>query len=307
MYNKLFQKILDSTIWSKPHGTRLVWITFLAAMDEDGFASFGDTEALAHRARVTSKEAHAAVATLQSAEPSSAIEGDDGRRIERVPGGWMVLNAAKYREIVSRQIARENTRARVAKHRLNRRATDPCNAGVTPSEAEAEADTEVREETTAASRPDPFDEFKRAYPKRAGNQPWGRALKAWNARVLQGHTAKEFIDGAARYALWARATGKEGTELVLQAATFLGPDKPFLEPWVIPEPKANGAAQAEAAWDRVMSHCKNGAYRKGPLGDNAIDAAVKTLGGYQSIAMVNTGSLPFLKRQFATALREARP
>ena len=31
-----------------------------------------------------------------------------------------------------------------------------------------------------------------------------------------------------------RATGKQGTEYVKQAATFLGPGKGFLEPWTIP-------------------------------------------------------------------------
>jgi hypothetical protein len=39
MYNKLFTKILDSTIWLENDATRLVWITFLAVMDEDGFVA----------------------------------------------------------------------------------------------------------------------------------------------------------------------------------------------------------------------------------------------------------------------------
>ena len=32
MYNKLFTKILDSTIWLEDDATRLVWITFLAVI-----------------------------------------------------------------------------------------------------------------------------------------------------------------------------------------------------------------------------------------------------------------------------------
>ena len=39
MYNKLFTKILDSTIWLESDATRLVWITFIAIMDEDGFVA----------------------------------------------------------------------------------------------------------------------------------------------------------------------------------------------------------------------------------------------------------------------------
>ena len=40
MYNKLFTKILDSSIWLAPDSARIVWLTFLAAMDEDGVVRF---------------------------------------------------------------------------------------------------------------------------------------------------------------------------------------------------------------------------------------------------------------------------
>jgi hypothetical protein len=40
MYNRLFTKILDSSIWLEADTTRIVWITMLASMDEDGFAPF---------------------------------------------------------------------------------------------------------------------------------------------------------------------------------------------------------------------------------------------------------------------------
>jgi hypothetical protein len=121
-----------------------------------------------------------------------------------------------------------------------------------------------------------------------------------------GHTWEQIIDGAARYNVFCVDTGKVGTEIVMQAATFCGPDKPFLQPWTLPRnPRANGAADASAAWDRVMSHCKTGAYRKGGLGEDRIDAAVKSIGGYATIAMGNTSQLPFFKRQFVVALKGA--
>jgi hypothetical protein len=52
--------------------------------------------------------------------------------------------------------------------------------------------------------------------------------------MAEGHTPEEFIAGAKRYADFMAAAGKVGTEYVKQAATFLGPDKPFLLPWEIP-------------------------------------------------------------------------
>ena len=53
MYNKLFTKILDSSIWLAPDSVRLVWITMIAAMDEEGNCMFACAANLAARARVT--------------------------------------------------------------------------------------------------------------------------------------------------------------------------------------------------------------------------------------------------------------
>jgi hypothetical protein len=47
------------------------------------------------------------------------------------------------------------------------------------------------------------------------------------------------LDGAHRYAAYVRAKGSEGSEYVKQAATFLGPDKPFLDLWDAPPTKAD--------------------------------------------------------------------
>ncbi|MDE2102749.1 MAG: DUF1376 domain-containing protein [Patescibacteria group bacterium] len=101
----------------------------------------------------------------------------------------------------------------------------------TNSESKAPKTGAVPRETNS----DWFLDFKLAYPRRAGDQKWATAKRAANARIREGHTAEEMIGGAKRYAIFIEATGKAGTELVKQAATFLGPDKPFLESWSPPE------------------------------------------------------------------------
>jgi hypothetical protein len=121
MYNKLFGKILDSSIWLEATPTRIVWITLLAAMDEDGFAHFSAIENLAARARVTVEEAREAVECFLAPDPNSGNPANDGRRIDRVPGGFMVLNAAEHRKTITRVIQREQTRVRVARHRENKK------------------------------------------------------------------------------------------------------------------------------------------------------------------------------------------
>lgn len=121
MFNKLFTKILDSSIWLEPTSTRIVWITLLAAMDEDGYAHFSAIENLAARARVTVPEAEAAVKCFLSPDPNSANPTHEGRRLERVPGGFFILNAATHRAIMNREIQKEKTRERVARWRADQK------------------------------------------------------------------------------------------------------------------------------------------------------------------------------------------
>jgi uncharacterized protein YdaU (DUF1376 family) len=87
--------------------------------------------------------------------------------------------------------------------------------------------------------------FKIEYPHRAGGQPWPRAIRACKARLAEGHTWDVIIEGAKRYAAYIRAAGKENTEIVMHASTFLGPDTRFLEDWDVPAEGAEGRWQPE--------------------------------------------------------------
>lgn len=117
MYNKLFTKILDSSIWLEPSPTRVVWITLIASMDEDSFCHFSATENLARRAGVTNEECEKAILCFLEPDQNSGDPENDGRRIEKVPGGFLILNGPKYRDIYNRVRDREVTRIRVQRHR----------------------------------------------------------------------------------------------------------------------------------------------------------------------------------------------
>jgi len=121
MYNKLFAKILDSSIWLESVHTRIVWLTMIAAMDKDGFVQFASVENLSYRARVSVAEAKKAVQILESEDDKSSDPDNGGRRIEKVPGGWMILNSEKHRGLVTSAISREQIRVRVARHRENKK------------------------------------------------------------------------------------------------------------------------------------------------------------------------------------------
>lgn len=115
-YTKLHASILDSSVWLTDKETRLVWITMLAMADQDGVVN-ASVGGLAHRARVTHEECQAALDVFMKPDPDSR-DGTTGERIEKVPGGWLVLNHANYRDIRTReQIA---TAARVKRYRESR-------------------------------------------------------------------------------------------------------------------------------------------------------------------------------------------
>jgi len=147
MYNKLFTRILDSSIWLEPTPTRIVWLTMIAAMDEDGFAQFASVSNVAHRAVVSLEEAQEAIKCLEGPDPNSSNPDNEGRRIERVDGGWMVINAPVYRSMATRIVIKEQTRDRVRKFREAKGCNAPVTQGnesVTPSETDSDSKAETK-------------------------------------------------------------------------------------------------------------------------------------------------------------------
>ncbi len=172
VYNKIFTKILDSSIWLEPNDTRIVWLTCIAAMDEDGFVQFASVANLARRANVELDAAQKAVERLEGPDPESSDPDNEGRRLERVQGGWIVLNAEKYRSLVTRVVIREQTRERVKRFRASKAVKSNgrnakkrnSNAPVTPSgavsEAQAEKDTKNLAPNTSAPKEGPNPDVK---------------------------------------------------------------------------------------------------------------------------------------------------
>ena len=73
------------------------------------------------------------------------------------------------------------------------------------------------------------------YPRRTGSNAKGKAFSAWCGRLMENNQEwDEMISGVNRYRAFCDTTGKTGGEYVMQAATFFGPDKHYLESWDIP-------------------------------------------------------------------------
>ena len=75
------------------------------------------------------------------------------------------------------------------------------------------------------------------YPKRLPNNSKAKAFKAYKARIKQGYEHSAILAGLNRYRACKAAQNTIGTEYIMLAATFFGPDEHFLEEWQAPEKK----------------------------------------------------------------------
>jgi hypothetical protein len=138
MYAKVYQKILDSSIWLESAATRIVWITLLATKNRDQVACFATVENLARRAGVELEECEEAVRILESPDQYRPDQEHEGRRIERVPAGWFVINGSLYSNLRTAEDMREQNRLaskayRERKAQARHSASDGASGGVTPA------------------------------------------------------------------------------------------------------------------------------------------------------------------------------
>lgn len=117
-YTKLFHSILTSSIWTQDAATKLVWITLLALSDQHGEVA-GSVPGIAQIAGVDLEAARRAFEVLSAPDPDSRCEDHEGRRIEKIDGGWGLLNHRRYRDMASKA----DRRARDAERKRRERAS----------------------------------------------------------------------------------------------------------------------------------------------------------------------------------------
>lgn len=165
-YVKMFSSILESTVWQEPLHVRVVWVSMLAMANRDGVIE-ASIPGLAKRAGVSRKQAEESIDVFLAPDPDSRTSDHEGRRIEKVDGGWVLLNHEKYREKESPDEQRAKAAARqqrkrdkekakksesVAESHAPSRDVTPSHAGsreVTPSEADAESEADPFQRETA--------------------------------------------------------------------------------------------------------------------------------------------------------------
>jgi len=132
-FTKLDESILQSSIMAAKPKTFKVWIALLAACGSDGTARVSPTF-LARVCYLGMKEVEQALEELSSPDPLSRTTENEGRRIERVDGGYYIINYQKYREKGISEAYREKERLR-----WQLRRTPENSGGLQESSASASA------------------------------------------------------------------------------------------------------------------------------------------------------------------------
>jgi hypothetical protein len=264
-YTPLFSSLTTGTLYGRWPDIGL-WTIVLALADKNGVVDVTPN----YLAGVTGLPATEIIACMKrfcEPDPQSRSRMENGARLVLIDStrdwGWIVVNHAHYREKARKQAqqseatesGRDAERKRIARERAASGGVQSCPAKSSdyrPSDSDSDSDSDKEKKRTknpdrAAAQPEPgeFVELRRDYPKRAGSQRWHDALGAYRARVGEGTEPKAILAGVRRYAAFIRATGKERTEHVQQAATFLGKNRGFELPWTPP-------AKPETAGDRLM-------------------------------------------------------
>lgn len=125
-YTKLFAEIIESTIWQETNDCRVLWITLLALKDREHVCR-ATIPYLAKVANITVEQVEEYLARFQEPDKYSRSQEHEGRRIERVDGGWFILNGEKYRQKLSQIDRKEQVRAAVARHRKKKESLHPSD------------------------------------------------------------------------------------------------------------------------------------------------------------------------------------
>jgi hypothetical protein len=108
---------------------RVVWVTLLALKNRHHIVE-ASVPGIAALARVTLEEASDAVRVLESPDAHSRSKDHEGRRIQSVDGGWLVLNGEKYQRKLSAEERRVYLREKQAESRARRKSVNTPSTGV---------------------------------------------------------------------------------------------------------------------------------------------------------------------------------
>lgn len=215
-YTKLFSSIVASTIWREPDHVRLVWITMLAISDGCGQVH-ASVPGLADLARVSIEHCEDALSRLSAPDEYSRTKDHEGRRIEPIDGGWLVLNYVKHR-LAGMQDHRREYMRQYMQQRRKQSVNTPLTIvnhhkpSFTQAEAEAEAEVHVSNSVDAGECKLPCKQSTCKNARRLPRQRQQTQSDDEWLNALKSNTAYQDLDvhkEHARMVAWCSVNGKQ--------------------------------------------------------------------------------------------------
>lgn len=103
-WTPLWSMIVESSIWEEDDATCKVFVTLLAIKDEDHIVR-ANAYQIGRKANKTEAEVLKALKILSEPDRRRIEpQENEGRRIQKVPEGWLVLNGQKYQDMIQDMI-----------------------------------------------------------------------------------------------------------------------------------------------------------------------------------------------------------
>jgi len=115
-YTPIFREFTTSSMWAESPATRCVWIYLMLHADPEGFVP-GTVPGLAVAANVALDDTRRAVELFMAPDPDSNTAEHEGRRLEKVPHGWRILNFEYWRKLAKQEAEKARKRRWAAAHR----------------------------------------------------------------------------------------------------------------------------------------------------------------------------------------------
>lgn len=141
MYVKVFSDLLGSSLWAMDAETCKVWITMLMMAEWDGLVR-ATAPGISHEARIPIEKTREAIAVFEAPDPDSRTPDNDGRRIQRVDGGYQIVNYIKYRETRDADTRRQQ-QAEASQRYRERHHASSCVISRHPASSHTDTDTDT--------------------------------------------------------------------------------------------------------------------------------------------------------------------
>lgn len=107
-WTPLWSQVVDSSLWEEKPTVRVLFVTMIALKDADHVCRV-DAYRLHKRANISEEETVEALKILESPDKKRKLlkQEFEGRRIQPVEDGWLILNGQKYRSMIQKFKRRE--------------------------------------------------------------------------------------------------------------------------------------------------------------------------------------------------------